>query len=191
VSIERAFSDGHTETWWAPEVKQGPYGLEKAHRAIVVTTDPVDAATADVTVIAHATNGEARARLSGRVPPTPVPTSTSIPPTSTPVPPKHRALPFKFQYVSLWYHAVREGTNDHLVIQGQPHRPLGVWVHILFPNGQWAASYGTTNRHGFWQTDFHVPRHAATKRSNQAVITIRLWKGLRLRKTFIEFTVQR
>jgi hypothetical protein len=40
VSIERSFSDGHTETWWALEVKQGPYGPEKAQRAIVVTPDP-------------------------------------------------------------------------------------------------------------------------------------------------------
>jgi hypothetical protein len=40
VQIERSFRDGHTETWWAVEVDRGPYGPEKAHRAIVVTTDP-------------------------------------------------------------------------------------------------------------------------------------------------------
>ncbi len=38
--VERRFRDGHTETWWALEVEQGPYGREKAHRAIVATTDP-------------------------------------------------------------------------------------------------------------------------------------------------------
>jgi SRSO17 transposase len=40
VPIERHFRDRHTETWWALEVELGPYGPEKAYRAIVVTTDP-------------------------------------------------------------------------------------------------------------------------------------------------------
>ena len=40
VRVERSFRDGHTESWWALEVNLGPYGPEKAHRAIVVTTDP-------------------------------------------------------------------------------------------------------------------------------------------------------
>jgi hypothetical protein len=40
VRIARSFRDGHTETWWAVEVERGPYGPEKAYRAIVVTTDP-------------------------------------------------------------------------------------------------------------------------------------------------------
>jgi hypothetical protein len=40
MRIERTFRDGHTETWWALEVEQGPYGPEKALRAVVVTTDP-------------------------------------------------------------------------------------------------------------------------------------------------------
>ncbi|GAC1470406.1 MAG: hypothetical protein NVS2B16_18880 [Chloroflexota bacterium] len=156
---------------------------------------PQDAATADVTVLAHASNGEARARLAVRVPPTPTPsptpTATPLPPTSTPVPPKPRSRAFRFQYVSLWYHPVREGAYDHLVVQGQPHRFLGIWVHITFPNGQRLALYQTTNRHGFWQTDFQIPRHAVTRQSDQAVITLRLWKGHRLRKTFVEFTVLR
>ena len=36
----RAFRDGHEEQWWALEVKAGPYGPEKAQRALVVSTDP-------------------------------------------------------------------------------------------------------------------------------------------------------
>jgi hypothetical protein len=40
VQIQRSFRDGHTESWWALEVDLGPYGPEKALRAIVVTTDP-------------------------------------------------------------------------------------------------------------------------------------------------------
>jgi SRSO17 transposase len=38
--VIRIFRDGHQETWWALEVEAGPYSLEKAHRALVVTTDP-------------------------------------------------------------------------------------------------------------------------------------------------------
>jgi hypothetical protein len=40
VQIERAFRDGHLETWWALEVDIGPYGPKKSIRAIVATTDP-------------------------------------------------------------------------------------------------------------------------------------------------------
>jgi hypothetical protein len=39
--VVRSFRDGHEELWWALEVVAGPYGPEKTHRAIVVTTDPV------------------------------------------------------------------------------------------------------------------------------------------------------
>jgi hypothetical protein len=38
--VVRAFRDGHQEEWWALEVEAGPYGPEKAQRALVVTTDP-------------------------------------------------------------------------------------------------------------------------------------------------------
>jgi SRSO17 transposase len=38
--VIRAFRDGHTEEWWALEVDAGPYSPEKAHRALVVSTDP-------------------------------------------------------------------------------------------------------------------------------------------------------
>jgi hypothetical protein len=40
VQIERSFRDGHTETWWALEVKVGPYGPKKPIRAGVGATDP-------------------------------------------------------------------------------------------------------------------------------------------------------
>jgi SRSO17 transposase len=40
VAVQRQFRDQHTETWWALEVNAGPYGVEKANRGVVVTTDP-------------------------------------------------------------------------------------------------------------------------------------------------------
>jgi SRSO17 transposase len=38
--VERRFSDGHGEIWWALEVEAGPYGPAKPQRAVVVTTEP-------------------------------------------------------------------------------------------------------------------------------------------------------
>jgi SRSO17 transposase len=38
--VERRFRDGQTKDWWAVEVCVQPYGPDKQHRALVVTTDP-------------------------------------------------------------------------------------------------------------------------------------------------------
>ncbi len=38
--VVRTFRDGHHERWWVLEVEAGPYGPERARRALVVTTDP-------------------------------------------------------------------------------------------------------------------------------------------------------
>ncbi len=40
TKVVRTFRDGHREGWWALEVEAGPYGMERAQRALVVTTDP-------------------------------------------------------------------------------------------------------------------------------------------------------
>lgn len=40
VKVERRFSDGHIEDWWALEVDAGPYGPTRSQRAVVATTDP-------------------------------------------------------------------------------------------------------------------------------------------------------
>ncbi len=40
VKVVRTFRDSHQEEWWALEVEAGPYGPERARRALVVTTDP-------------------------------------------------------------------------------------------------------------------------------------------------------
>jgi hypothetical protein len=40
AKVVRRFRDGHQEEWWALEVEAGPYGKERARRALVVTTDP-------------------------------------------------------------------------------------------------------------------------------------------------------
>ncbi len=40
TKVIRTFRDGHRESWWALEVEAGPYGKERAKRALVVTTNP-------------------------------------------------------------------------------------------------------------------------------------------------------
>ena len=40
VKVVRSFRDGHEEAWWALEVDVGPYGPQRARRAVVATTDP-------------------------------------------------------------------------------------------------------------------------------------------------------
>jgi len=40
TKVMRTFRDGHREGWWALEVEAGPYGTQRAKRALVVTTDP-------------------------------------------------------------------------------------------------------------------------------------------------------
>jgi hypothetical protein len=70
VRVERQFRDGHTETWWALEVQAGPYGVERAQRAIVATTDP--ATLPDLTTWYLVTNlaapGSSRAAEEGALP---------------------------------------------------------------------------------------------------------------------------
>jgi hypothetical protein len=38
--VARTFRDGHREGWWALEVEAGPYGTQRAQRALVVTPEP-------------------------------------------------------------------------------------------------------------------------------------------------------
>jgi hypothetical protein len=38
--VVRTFRDGRREVWWALEVEAGPYGTERAQRALVVTPEP-------------------------------------------------------------------------------------------------------------------------------------------------------
>jgi hypothetical protein len=40
AKVVRSFRDGHEQEWWALEVDVGPYGPQRARRAVVATTDP-------------------------------------------------------------------------------------------------------------------------------------------------------
>jgi hypothetical protein len=70
VRVVRRFRDGHHEPWWALEVQAGPYGPDRAQRAIVVTTDPKE--LPDLTTWYLVTNlpapGSRRAAEEGALP---------------------------------------------------------------------------------------------------------------------------
>jgi hypothetical protein len=94
-----------------------------------------------------------------------------------------------FQWVSLWYHTVRQGTFDVLVIQAKPQTQLGIWTHIIFPNGQHYDYYKNTDSNGKWQIKFTIPRGSVSKNSNQAHITFQLWHGKQTMQAFVTFTL--
>lgn len=150
-----------------------------------VTNTPIPTATGTTAPTATATP-----------PPTltPAPTSTSAPtpilslppgPTRTPTAPLH------FKSVTLWYHTVKAGTYDHVTVQASQRRRLGIWLLILFPSGVTKTYYEDTDRNGFWQKTFPVPRSAWNRKSTQAVLTLQLWRGNRTAKNFVSFYVVR
>jgi hypothetical protein len=156
---------------------------------------PANAAPAKVTVTAHSANASVHTQIQVNQKPAPKPTATPVPsatPTSTPIPtstptPKHHHG-FGFRYISIWYHTVRVGTYDHLVVQSTLHTQLGIWVHVWFPNVYRSlAYYQNTDFNGHWETQFTVPRDAITSNNNHVLVTFRLWHGKSNVKDFSGF----
>jgi hypothetical protein len=142
----------------------------RASTRVTVTRAPQPTATATVRPTATST---------------PQPTATATA-TSTPKP-KNKGV--GFSWVSLWYHTVRQGTWDHLSVQTKPTKKMGIWVMVYFPNGVHYAYYENTDSSGFWQKQFNIPRRAISSKSNQAVITVQLWRGKKTTKYFMNFTL--
>ena len=94
-----------------------------------------------------------------------------------------------FQWTSLWYHTVRHGTYDVIAIQSTLHTTLGIWAHVIFPNGQRHDYYTNTDGGGHWSTKFTVPNSAISRHSNQGYVTLQLWHGSQTTQAFIDFTV--
>jgi hypothetical protein len=91
--------------------------------------------------------------------------------------------------VSLWYHRVRQGTFNHVEIQANHKRVLGIWVHVYFPNGRVYSYYDNTDKGGHWAKSFSVPNPSVGPRGDQAVVTAQLWEGKRTRKNFATFVI--
>jgi beta-xylosidase-like protein len=119
---------------------------------------------------------------------TPAPTATSTPiPTPTPTPKPKYVLAFKS--VSLWYHTVRQGTFNYLDVQANHHQTLGIWVHVLFPNGMHYDYYENTDSSGHWTKQFNVPGGVISRYSNEATVTLQLWHAKSTAKDFVTFTI--
>ncbi|GAC1328219.1 MAG: hypothetical protein NVS2B16_00340 [Chloroflexota bacterium] len=131
------------------------------------------------------------------------PTATSVPPTATAIPatatstviptptpqPRAPAPRIGFKYISLWYHQVRRGTFDHLEVQARNRVAHGIWVHVYFPTGVHFNYYENTDGLGHWTKEFNIPRNSLSQYSNQAVITIQLWRAKSTAKDFITFNI--
>jgi hypothetical protein len=94
-----------------------------------------------------------------------------------------------FRWVSLWYHTVRQGTWDVIVLQSTLQTQLGIWAHVIFPNGLHYDYYTNTDNNGQWKVRFNVPARAASSHSNQAYVTFQLWHGKQTSQSFMDFTL--
>jgi hypothetical protein len=158
---------------------------------------PAGSGPGRVTIIASSSNARATAQIVVKAfPPTPTPapptatptatTPATATPTATTIPKHHK--PFRFDWISVWYHTVRVGTLNVIQAQGSPHTQLGIWVHVWFPNGSHDDYYENTDRHGFWQRQFPVG-NVISPNSNIVLVTFRLWHGSGSIKNYETFTV--
>ncbi|MGH2449168.1 MAG: hypothetical protein ACRDFS_11290 [Chloroflexota bacterium] len=155
-----------------------------------VTATATNTATATATTTAT-TTATATSTPTATATSTPSPTPTNTPvPTATLVPVTHHKTPLEFGYVSLWYHPVHGGQRDHLQAQAKLHKSLGLWIHVIFPNGKTVRFFTHTDSHGFFATDFNVPNGITSPNTSQGVITWQLWHRKSTAKTFILFAVK-
>ena len=132
---------------------------------------------------------------STTVPATATPTATATA-TNTPVPPTPTATPkpkkkyrATFSYLSVWYHFIRVGTQEVIVVQAKKHVQHGIWLTVRFPSGRFFAYYTNTDRNGFWSVRFTVPSNSKSKFTSEAVVTAQLWYRNTTTKSYGTFFV--
>jgi hypothetical protein len=146
------------------------------------TNTPQPAATATATTAPTATATTAPTATS-----TAVPTATSVPPTATPTPKPAKKYRAGFSYLSVWYHFIRVGTQETIVVQAKKHIAHGIWLTVRFPSGRYIAYYTNTDKNGFWSTRFTVPRKGLGKFTSEAVVTAQLWYKNTTAKSYATF----
>jgi hypothetical protein len=158
-------------------------------------TIPGNAQAGNVVITARSANAHTQSTLHVQLRPTAVP--TSVPPTATPLPtatpkPSHHHNPsLNFQYISIWYHWMKQGTQEHIIVQSTIHATQGIWVNVWYPNGQHQAWFQNTNSSGQWSMWFTVPRNSATRTNDHALVTFRLWHGKNNVKDYSHFGIVR
>lgn len=141
------------------------------------TNTPQAAATATATATAVPATATATA----------VPTATSLPATATPTPKPRKKYRATFGYLSVWYHFIRVGTQETIVVQAKKHIQHGVWLTVRLPSGRFFAYYTNTDKNGFWSTRFTVPKNGLSKFTSQAVVTAQLWYRNTTTKSYSTF----
>jgi hypothetical protein len=159
---------------------------------------PGNARAGNVVVSARTVNASVQSTLHVHLRPTPaptaVPTNTPTPlpaPTATPTPKPHHSHALGYRYISIWYHWMRQGTREHVIVQSTISAKQGLWVHVWYPGGQHQAWYEQTDSFGHWEKWFTVPYNSATPRNQRALITFRLWHGKDNVKNFQHFGIVR
>jgi hypothetical protein len=148
-----------------------------------VTPLPTSTATSTATATTVPATATATSTATATATATPVPPT----PTATPKPaPPYRA---RFSYVSVWYHFIRVGTRETIVVQAKKHVQHGIWATVRFPSGLYFAYYTNTDKHGFWSTSFTVPKNARGKYTNEATVTFHLWYRNTTTKSYATFDV--
>jgi hypothetical protein len=169
-------------------VVEGSQTSGSAGNYSVTLVSPTDASAGSVTVTAASANASVSASVQVQQPPTPLPTATPNP-SSTSVPKKHHHTALGYSYISVWYHVMREGTREHVIVQSTLHVKQGIWVHVWFPGQNHYAFYNDTSSKGVWDKWFLVPKGSATSGNATALITFRLWHGNDNVKEFQRFRI--
>jgi hypothetical protein len=141
------------------------------------TNTPLPAATATAT----ATTVPATATATSTA------TNTAVPPTATPTPKPKKVYRATFSYLSVWYHFIRTGTQEVIVVQAKKHVQHGIWLTVRFPSGRYFAYYTNTDAHGFWSTRFTVPKNGKSRFTSEAVVTAQLWYKNSTTKSYATF----
>jgi hypothetical protein len=148
------------------------------------------AATALLSVLGAAATATPTATLT----PTPTPTSTSTPTltptptvTATTIPPKQT---FKIKSAYLWYHNVRLGTSNHVVVQASRRKQYDVNLHVIFPaKGHDLHVTGHTDKNGHWEKTFAVGRHTDSSASHEVLVLVQLQHNLSTKLATLSFTL--
>jgi hypothetical protein len=171
--------------------------------SFVVQLPPVPANALPGTYVVTATGGNSKRNatatltVTGAATPTttstPTPTATATAtltptPTATATPTSPVAKSFKIKSAYLWYHAVRMGTSNHVVVQANHHRRYSVSMHVIFPSaGHDLHLTGRTNKLGHWEQTFAVLRGTDSRSSHQVLVIVQLQQGLVSKRVTLNF----
>jgi hypothetical protein len=121
--------------------------------------------------------------------PTPVPTITRVQ-TWTPTPtPSGKSYNLAIKYAYLWYHTVRTGTWNHVVLQINHKQRLDSLAYVIFPSGPAQSYTGRTDKLGHWELTFRVPRGTTSRYSTEALVIVQVRHQLLVKSVDLSFSL--